>query len=1016
MVQERKEIAARYFLWKLYHVEQKTQEMDAQVNNNRVAANDATEEQLELEEKFKSVRKEQALIHRERTRRELQIKKTKRALTEQRPTLIAIQEKLDHLEKRISQIKQNGTRAERDLEQQKHEVAQLEKSMELLDTEESNYKDEVAQTNYDQGPKLTPEQMATYEQLKQAVSQRATKEQEQLSNLEQKRKLTVQEVDRQTSKLQQLQDSSALYKDERQEVMDNGNALTNDAETLTKQLAARRHDLLSLEQQRKDIHSREVQLNEQLQETLNELMEAKMVQRESEKDSKLKGSLTMMRQLFPGVHGPLAKLCKPTQRKYGQAVSTILGRNLEAIVVDDQQTAIDCIQYLREQRAGKATFLPLTSLSTPAINDRFRTLPRSSLAVDVIKCDHAYLSAVQYACGNTVVCENLAGAKHICYQLNHDVKAVTLDGNVIHRSGLITGGPSSSQKDKIWDEKDVDGLLRTRDKILAELNELSRNKRMGSAEEQAKCDCDGMESRLSFVQDEIKIAEQKLKDVDSSLQHIQENMVIHQQQLVHAQHSLGLLDNDIQQIKQHLSVVEDDIFGDFCGSIGVSTIRQYEELQFTLPDQVREQHAKYNTQRTRLQTQHSFEKEQLGSIRERLTTLITSLHKAEQAQQGYQAELVALEEQKETWTNDGRTYEAELQVQLESEHAKQQEMDAIRLTLEEKGKDMDAYLKEITVVENNIDKMRAERAAIFRKCKLEEIYLPLLSGTMDDVLIDDTAVPSSLGTRGSENSMDVDELTQRSIRSTDWTVEVDFSPLDEDERNDGSDELEKRYQDDIKHRDEDIDRMEPNLKAIDRLDGVEQRLEEIEQEYRTARKSVDTAKEKFDQVIRQRSSLFRAAFTHVAEHIDQVYKELTITPTFPLGGTAYLTLEDTDESYTKGVMYHVMPPMKRFLDMAQLSGGEKSMAALALLFAIRSYQPSPFFVLDEVDAALDNANVKKVARYIRRQANDSFQFIVISFKNILYERAESLVGIYRDMDYNSSKSLTLKLDEYEEVA
>ncbi|CAO3595495.1 unnamed protein product [Absidia cylindrospora] len=1016
LVQERLEMSARYLLWKLYHVEKKIQHMENEASTKRLTANDVTDEQLEIEEKFKSVRKEQALIHRERTRRELQIKKTKRDLVEKRPASITIQEKLVHLEKKIAQIKQNGIRAERDFEQQKNEVADLEKSIDLLHSEESKYKDEIAQISFDQGPKLTPEQTTTYEQLKQVVSARATNEQERLSNLQQKRKLVMQEMDRQTSKLKQLEDSNAQYKDDRQQVMDNGNTLTEESKKLLEKLEARRQDLSSLEQQRKEIHKREVQLNEQLQATLNELMEAKVVQRESDKDSKFKESLTMMKQLFPGVHGQLSKLCKPTQRKYGQAVSTILGRNLDAIVVDDQQTAIACIQYLREQRAGSATFLPLTSLSLPTINDRLRNLPRSSLAVDVIQCDHLYLPAVQYACGNTVVCDNLEGAKRICYELNEDVKAVTLDGNVIHRSGLITGGPSSSQKAKIWDEKDVDGLMRTRDKILAELNDLSRNKRMGSAEELAKSDCDGMSSRLSFLQDEIKIAEQKLKDVNSSLQNIQDNIVIHQQHLGHAQHSLQELDNDIGQVKQLLATVEDEVFDEFCSDIGVSTIRQYEELQFTLPDKVREQLAKHNTQRTRLQTQYSFEKEELESIKERLEKLTQSLKDTEQAQQRQQDELVSLEELKQKLTNDLAVHETELQTQLELEQSKQRELDDLRLVLEEKGRDMDAYLKEMTMVETSIEKIRAERIAIFRKCKLEDIYLPLISGTMDDVLIDDSAMSSILGDAPSpsSSSMDVDDVSQGSIRSTDWAVEVDYSVLDDNERDDSSAQLEKRYQDDIKRRNEEIDKMAPNLKAIDRLEGVEQRLGDMEEEYRTARRAVESAKEKFDQVRHKRNSSFQTAFTHISEHIDQVYKELTRTPTFPLGGSAYLTLEDTDEPYLKGVLYHAMPPMKRFRDMNQLSGGEKSMAALALLFAIRSYQPSPFFVLDEVDAALDNANVKKVVSYIRRHANVDFQFIVISFKNILYERAEGLVGIYRDMEHSTSKSLTLKLDEYDE--
>lgn len=116
--------------------------------------------------------------------------------------------------------------------------------------------------------------------------------------------------------------------------------------------------------------------------------------------------------------------------------------------------------------------------------------------------------------------------------------------------------------------------------------------------------------------------------------------------------------------------------------------------------------------------------------------------------------------------------------------------------------------------------------------------------------------------------------------------------------------------------------------------------------------------------------------------------------------------------------------MKRFRDMEQLSGGEKTIAALALLFAIhrfvcmifdlvtvhnepRSYQPSPFFVLDEVDAALDNTNVAKIASYIRSHASGTFQFVVISLKGSLYERSNSLVGIFRDQDVNSSRTLTL---------
>jgi structural maintenance of chromosome 1 len=141
--------------------------------------------------------------------------------------------------------------------------------------------------------------------------------------------------------------------------------------------------------------------------------------------------------------------------------------------------------------------------------------------------------------------------------------------------------------------------------------------------------------------------------------------------------------------------------------------------------------------------------------------------------------------------------------------------------------------------------------------------------------------------------------------------------------------------------------------------------------------------------------IFNAAYSHISEKIDQIYKDLTKSKSMPAGGTAYLTLDNSEEPYLEGVKYHAMPPLKRFTDMEYLSGGEKTIAALALLFAIHSYHPSPFFVLDEVDAALDNSNISKVASYIKTHSGPGFQFIVISLKNSLYHKSDALVGIYR---------------------
>lgn len=201
------------------------------------------------------------------------------------------------------------------------------------------------------------------------------------------------------------------------------------------------------------------------------------------------------------------------------------------------------------------------------------------------------------------------------------------------------------------------------------------------------------------------------------------------------------------------------------------------------------------------------------------------------------------------------------------------------------------------------------------------------------------------------------------------------------------------------------------MRAVDRLDGVESRLKSTEKDFEDARKAAKASKDAFNEVKKKRYDLFNKAFGHITDQIQHVYKDLTRSSTFPLGGSAYLDIEDSDAPYLSGIKYHAMPPLKRFRDMEHLSGGEKTMAALALLFAIHSYQPSPFFVLDEVDAALDNANVEKIRNYIKEHSGPGMQFIVISLKTGLFQGSESLVGVYRDQEVNSSKAMTLDVSE-----
>jgi len=162
--------------------------------------------------------------------------------------------------------------------------------------------------------------------------------------------------------------------------------------------------------------------------------------------------------------------------------------------------------------------------------------------------------------------------------------------------------------------------------------------------------------------------------------------------------------------------------------------------------------------------------------------------------------------------------------------------------------------------------------------------------------------------------------------------------------------------------------------------------------------------EKFEEVKSNRKELFNEAFKQISNSIDGIYKNLTGNR-----GIAYLIPDNVDEPYLSGITYNPVPPGKPFGDISSLSGGEKSIATIALLFAIQSIKKAPFFILDEIDESLDVNNVITIAEFFKEKSIET-QFIVISHNNRLYSQAEALIGVYRVPD-QPSRVLTLNLTE-----
>ena len=394
----------------------------------------------------------------------------------------------------------------------------------------------------------------------------------------------------------------------------------------------------------------------------------------------------------------------------------------------------------------------------------------------------------------------------------------------------------------------------------------------------------------------------------------------------------------------------------------------------------------------------------MQSTRDRLALLDATLAKEARRQPQLRDEAARSEEEASALRAQADAAAAELRELREAAARAAEALSERRRTLFNTRRELDAHRKEVATRNDEIESLDAERTSIYRRCRLEGIELPLVAGSLQQVSLDEE--PMSAEPDAEEAERD----TAFAVR--DYGIQLDFALLSDAERADRSSARARELQEQVDAARDEMHRLAPNATSVQQLGALEAELRACEREMDACREHVRDARDEFQLLKKQRTDRFLRAYEHIAARIDSVYKELTRSKAAPMGGVAYLSLEDTDEPYNTGVRYHAMPPMKRFRDMDQLSGGEKTVAALALLFAIHSYQPAPFFVLDEVDAALDAHNVARISNYIREHASERFQFIVISLKAALYERSQALVGVYRNQDVDSSASLTLDLERY----
>ncbi|CAH2353727.1 structural maintenance of chromosomes protein 1 [[Candida] railenensis] len=993
-------------LYKLYHNEMKHKENVNEIKSEK-AKLDSLKKKLKVEENsLKSLMSEYSKDQLKLKRIQTKIDTLKGDIEDRKRDIIPLEAQKKSVTNKINLCRNKIKEFEREIVKQTNQVKSVEKQLNEGKRMYDEFTKKVLEAATSGNISIDCQQ--EYESLRDLFLKSGGSQLEETLSLVSNEKDTIlasisnlqKQVANSSKKTESIQ---SIIKDDLESKLSSLTTSINDILTLKKSKETTRSNLLTLKEEAK---YKELQLNTQLRDILIKLDELSSQQRESQKQRKLRENVSMLKKMFPNqktaIRGLVYDLVRPSESKYETSLSTLLGRNFDSIIVESTSIAYKCIEIFKERRCGVATFIPLDMVSNRIELGQLRRIGDCTPGLDVVEYDDSSLeNAIEYIIGDAIVCDNIEIARKLKWDgSKRDLsnKIITLNGSIIDSFGLMTGGKQDKKvgdRAAAWDRNEWKKLSELKDELLAQLSDLNDSKPKMITIKQLVDEIDQLEDKLPLLRNQKQSIERVIKDrwqdVEYHKRIINENENLIKQK---RDEIATKIDKEYEETNKKIRKLQDKIYTDFCNKFSFEGgIQGYEDLYGSALRSRTKEKSQYLKAITTLTSMLNFEKERLGD---------SELRKEKAAKQleEYERLLLSQMEQIESMQSEKDELEAELEILTEEQlkvlskktAEKFKFIKSFESNVEDIQNETSEENKTILSLEENLLKIDSERLNILKNCKIENIILPLKEGELDQLSIE-----------GGSEEVDC------------YGIDIDYDMVGTKLREAGfSTKVEAELQSKLEQVLIDLESLTPNAKAVERLRSAETKLKEFDRDFTKARQKENKILEKFNSVKNKRYELFMGAFKHISEQIDNTYKELTKSKLSTLGGSAYLTLEDEDEPYLAGIKYHAMPPMKRFRDMELLSGGEKTIAALALLFAIHSFQPSPFFVLDEVDAALDNSNVAKIANYIRKHAGPHFQFIVISLKNSLFEKSDALLGIYRDQVENSSRTVTLDLREYPE--
>lgn len=645
-----------------------------------------------------------------------------------------------------------------------------------------------------------------------------------------------------------------------------------------------------------------------------------------------------------GIYGPLASLISVPDT-LRQAVEVALGASAHHLVCDSQETAEYWISWLRRTQKGRATFLPVRSLSAGTVDRQTLALASESpgwigLASDMISCDQAVLPAVRYSLGRTLLVETLEDAGLLSQKTGRKYSIVTRAGDVVHRGGSMTGGYRTDRSTGV----------------------LGRPGRIQAARQEATA----KEDELARQESELEAAKQVLRSLAASEEKVLEELALGRRELVRLKAEEEAGQTALLRIRRDKKRIEEEAI------LVTARLDEIESLVDLASQEIEAMEAdrrEIEASLERLRTEHQAELEKYQTCRDGLTKLNLSLASIKDSLSESDAITARTDQEIESARLRLTSLEREWQSQT-------QRMEQARIDIQDNEKNLEEVAVLIKESKAALEDLLASREKEFSN---QRAIMGAVNTASDLV----TSLQTVLERRKAEilrTEQQIDDQVNRLwethglTRAEALEEAADIPSLAKATAERAG--LKKR-----------IEELGPiNHNAIRDYEALKARIEFTASQ----RQDIERARSELESVVRQLDQSMRLQFSETIEAVNQNFSQV-FSELFS-GGQAEIVLEGEEDVLRADIGIRAQPPGKKLQKLSLLSGGERCLTAIALLFAILKLKPAPFCVFDEVESALDDANVKRFTDYVRRYAW-SMQFILVTHRKGTMEAADRLYGV-----------------------